>query len=327
MKYFIMKRRNQMSKAPPPVPDDNPRVKPKAPPKPPKPPSAPVGVGKGGKAAGKKKVEIKTFHAAVWSGEGQGEKILGYADSGLGKSTLGLLAPTPVFLGLDDGGRKLVHPITGESPHYIEGVETFNDFQQATQQVDLFDDYETVVIDTATILESWAHDWMLENVTNNKGEFVKTIEHYGYGAGHRHLYDTMRLPLCDFDALVRRGKNILILCQMQQIEITNSSGENYLCDAPKLAPKHGKQTPSVWGMWVEWCDHVFKIGYSDLKAKDKKATASSERIIFLDGNVNFKAKSRTVPNQFPLVTFSTPEDDSIWKFIFEDAWRDLLEEK
>ncbi len=315
-----------MGKAPP-VPDEGTPTK-TSPTKPPAPPKAPVGV-KGGKAVAsrqKEKKAIKTFQVGIWSGEGEGEKILGYADSGLGKTSVGLLTPTPVFMGLDDGGRKLVHPVTGEPPHYIGGVETFDDFQQATQQVDLFDDYETVVIDTGTILETWAHDWMLENITNDKNEHVNNIERYGWGKGHRHLWDTMRLPLCDFDALVRRGKNILILCQMQQAEITNASGENYLCDVPKLAMQHGK-TPSVWGMYVEWCDHVFKIGYSDLKAKDKKATASSERIIFLDGNVNFKAKSRTVPNQFPLVTFNSPSDDSIWRFIFDEAWRDLVEEE
>ena len=316
-----------MSKTPP-VPDDSPktpaRTGPKAPGKLPKPPVAPAGVKGKGASKQKKKVELKTFHVGVWSGEGEGEKILAYADSGLGKTTLATLAPRPVFIGLDDGGRKIKHPVTGEDLNNIPGIETFDDFRQAVQQVDLFDDHETVVVDTGTRLVPMAHDWMLENITNDKGDHVANIEKFGWGKGHRHLYDTMRLPLSDFDALIRRGKNILILCQMEQAEITNASGENYLCDIPKLIQQHGK-TPSVWGMWVEWCDHVFKIGYSDVKAKDKKATASSERIIFLDGNVNFKAKSRTVPNDFPLVTFSSPSDDSIWRFIFDEAWRDLLE--
>ena len=316
-----------MPKKTPPVPGDTPKVGPKPPSGAgPKPPTVPTGVR--AKAAGneKKKKVIKTFQVAVWSGEGEGEKCLGYADSGLGKTTLGALAPTPVFLGLDDGGRKIKDPRTGEDLKYIPGVETFDDFSQAVQQVSLFDNYETVVVDTGTILEALAHDWMLENVTNDKNEFVANIEKYGWGKGHRHLYDTMRTPLADFDALVRRGKNILVLCQMQQAEITNAAGENYLCDVPKLAQQHGK-TPSVWGMWVEWCDHVFKIGYSDLKAANKKATASNERIIFLDGTVNYKAKSRTVPSEYSLVTFSDKTDDSLWRFIFDEAWRDLAEEK
>ncbi len=308
----------------PPLPDEAPE-KLTPPSKLPKPPTAVSAKGKNVSKQKQKKV-IKTFQVGVWSGEGEGEKIIAYADSGLGKTTLATLSPTPVFIGLDDGGRKIKHPVTGEDLKNIPGVETFDDFRQAVQQVDLFDDYETVVVDTGTMLVPLAHDWMLENITSDKDVLVANIEKYGWGKGHRHLYDTMRSPLSDFDALVRRGKNILILCQMEQAEITNASGENYLCDIPKLIQQHGK-TPSVWGMYVEWCDHVFKIGYSDVKAKDKKATASSERIIFLDGNVNFKAKSRTVPNRFPLVTFSSTQDDSIWRFIFDEAWRNIPEEE
>ncbi|MEE8207893.1 MAG: AAA family ATPase [Nitrosomonadaceae bacterium] len=309
-----------MTKAPP-VPDDVTVVK-----KLPKPPAAPASARKPAAGKQKKKVEIKTFHVASWSGANEGEKIIGYADSGMGKTTLAALSPTPVFLGVDDGGRKIKDPRTGEELRYIPGVEIFDDFRQAVQQPDLFNDYQTVVIDTGTILESWAHDWMLQNIPTEKGGPASNIEKYGWGKGHRHLYDTMRLPLADFDALVRRGKNILILCQMQQVTVANAGGEDFLCDAPKLAPQHGK-TPSVWGLWTEWADHVFKIGYSDFVAKDKKAKSSSERLIFLHGQAHFKAKSRTVPGRFPLVSFADPTDDSLWQFIFDEAWKNIPEEE
>lgn len=311
-----------MSKAPP-VPDDG---LPGPTKKLPKPPAVPASANKPAAGKQKKKVEVKTFHVASWSGEGEGEKIIGYADSGMGKTTLAALAPDPVFLGVDDGGRKIKDPRTGEDLKNIPGVETFDDFRQAVQQVDLFDDYETVVVDTGTILESWAHDWILQNIPTEKSGPASNIEKYGWGKGHRHLYDTMRLPLADFDALVRRGKNILILCQMQQVVVANAGGEDFLCDAPKLAPQHGK-TPSVWGLWTEWADHVFKIGYSDFVAKDKKAKSSSERLIFLHGQTHFKAKSRTVPGRFPLVTFADPIDDSLWQYIFDEYWRNIPEDE
>lgn len=276
------------------------------------------------RASNKQTKPNKTFHIATWSGASEGEKILGYADSGMGKTTLAIMVPTPVFHGLDDGGRKLRDTKTGEEMElkHIPGVETFDDFRQSIQQVDLYDDYETVVVDTGTALEPLALDWVLQNVTNDKGHSMKHIEQYGWGKGHRHLYDTMRLPLCDFDALVRRGKNILILCQMQQITVANAGGDDFLCDVPKLAPQHGK-TPSVWGMWTEWCDHVLKIGYSDIVASDKKATSSGERAIYVHGQAHFKAKSRTIPGRFPVVSFSDPTDDSIWEFLFNDAWKDI----
>lgn len=275
----------------------------------------------------------KTFQVAVWDGAGEGEKIIGYADSGMGKTTLASMLPTPVFAGLDDGGRKIRNPITGEPLKNIPGIETFGDFRAAVQQPDLFDDYETLVVDTGTILESWALNWVLENVLggDNNTNRMKNIEQYGWGKGHRHLYDTMRLPLADFDTLVRRGKNICILCQMQQVSIANASGEDYLCDAPKLAPKHGKQTPSIWGMWVEWADHVFRISNEgvvaakdDAKAKIAKATSTGNRIINIHApEVHYKAKSRSIPPSVPVVSFSDPADDSIWKFLFGECWRNI----
>lgn len=276
----------------------------------------------------------KTFQVATWDGSNEGEKIIIYADSGMGKTTLASMLPTPVFAGLDDGGRKIKNPKTGEPLKYIPEIEAFDDFRAAIQQLDLFDNYETLVVDTGTILESWTLPWVLENIKNSKGESMRNIKQYGYGDGHRHIYDTMRLPLADFDALIRRGKNVCILCQMQQAEIAHSGGENYLCDVPKLALQYGKVAPSIWGMWCEWADHVFKISNEgviaakdDEKAKVAKATSTGNRIIHVHApEVHYKAKSRSIPPRFPVVSFDSPSDDSIWRFLFDEVWRDIPEE-
>ena len=299
-------------------------------------PPAPVSARPKAVKQQQQKTVNKTFQVATWDGAGEGEKIIGYADSGMGKTTLASMLPTPVFAGLDDGGRKIKNPKTDEPLKNIPGIETFADFRTAIQQPNLLNDYETLVVDTGTILESLALNWVLENVLGgeNSTNRMKNIEQYGWGKGHRHLYDTMRLPLADFDALIRRGKNICILCQMQQVSIANASGEDYLCDAPKLAPKHGKQTPSIWGMWVEWADHVFRISNEgvvaakdDDKAKIAKATSTGNRIINIHApEVHYKAKSRSIPPRFPVVSFDDPADDSIWQFLFGECWRDIPEE-
>ena len=280
----------------------------------------------------KTKIVNKTFRVAVWDGAGEGEKIIIYADSGMGKTTLASMLPNPVFAGLDDGGRKIRNPKTDEPLKNIPDIETFADFRAAVQQPDLFNDYETLVVDTGTILETLALGWMLEYVLGgeNSTNRMRNIEQYGWGKGHRHLYDTMRLPLADFDTLIRRGKNVCVLCQMQQVEISHSGGENFLCDAPKLAIQHGK-TPSIWGMWVEWADHVLKISNEgviaakdDKKSKVAKATSTGNRIIHVHApEVHYKAKSRSIPPRFSVVSFDNPADDSIWKFLFDECWRDI----
>ena len=308
---------------------------PKTPPKKlPKAPPAPVSVRAKAAKQQQQKTVNKTFQVAVWDGSKEGEKIIVYADSGMGKTTLVSMLPTPVFAGLDDGGRKIRNPKTNEPLKYIPGIETFDDYRAATRQLDLFSDFESYVTDTGTILESWALPWVLENIKNSKGESMRNIKQYGYGDGHRHIYDTMRLPLADFDTLIRRGINVCILCQMQQAEVAHSGGENYLCDVPKLALQYGKVAPSIWGMWCEWADHVFKISNEGIiatkdseKSKVAKATSTGNRIIHVHApEVHYKAKSRSIPPRFPVVSFDNPADDSIWKFLFDEVWRDIPEE-
>jgi len=301
----------------------------------PKAPLAPVSVMPGKSRVKQQQKVNKTFQIATWSGAKEGEKIIGYADSGMGKTTLASMLPKPVFAGLDDGGRKIRNPKTNERLKNIPGLESFDDFRMAIQQVDLFDDYETLVVDTGTILEQWALEWTLENVLGgeNSSNRMKNIEQYGWGKGYRHLYDTMRLPLADFDALIRRGKNICILCQMDQIRLANAGGEDYLCDVPKLQAKHGS-TPAIWGLYCEWADHVFKIANEGViaakdseKAKVAKATSTGNRIIHIHApEPHYKAKSRTIPPRFPAVSFDEPSDDSVWQFLFNEAWRNIPEE-
>jgi hypothetical protein len=249
------------------------------------------------------------FSVQPWVGDGQGEKVLIYGDSGMGKTTLWSMAPSPVCIGTDDGGRKIVNPKTNEPVKYVEGVADFADVRAALQQIDLFANYETVVIDTITILENWAATWMLKNVAGPQGKPVLNIEGYGYNKGYKHLWDTMQLILQDCDGLVREGKNIVMVAQSKPAKVANAAGEDFLCDMPSLYSGQ----PSITASYVEWADHVFAIRYNNL-AVDKKKASGSERVIFTYPEPYFKAKSRTIKE--PVVSFSAEDDDSIWRFLF-----------
>ena len=76
--------------------------------------------------AGKTRVK-KTFTVGPWDGGLQGEKIVVYSVSGMGKTTLASLAKDAVIIGVDDGGRKIRNPLTGELLTVVRGVETFTD--------------------------------------------------------------------------------------------------------------------------------------------------------------------------------------------------------
>lgn len=263
--------------------------------------------------APKSKAPSKKFSISDWDGGNDGERILIHAESGMGKTTCASMAPSPVWIGLDDGGRKISNPITGENLRHIPGVETFDDVRAALQQVELFDDCETVVIDTVTLLEELAVPYVLENIPNEKGAKMPNITKYGYGKGYRHLYDTMKLILADCDVLVRRGKNIIMIAQSVPNRVANSAGEDYLRDGPRLCAQNNA---NVEALYCEWSDHVFRIGYRQVSVEDRKAESDQQRAIFVHGAAHFRAKSRTISTEYPVVSFESPADDSIWKFLF-----------
>jgi len=276
--------------------------------------------------------QAKTFSTAAWDGAGEGEKIIIYGASGRGKTTLATLSPAPIFLGLDDGGRKIRHPETGEPVQHVPGVETFEDVRDALRQPGLFDGAKSIVIDTGTALELLAMDWVVENVAHEKGKPITRIEDYGYGKGYQHMFDTMRLIFQDLDGQVRQGRNAIILCQQCPQVIANTAGSNYLQDGPKLyAPgPDSKQTFTTRGFACEWADHVFKVDYlqqqvvgartdSDGKEHAGKVKGTTERAIFvMPTDPSYVAKTRTLTD--PLISFESPADDSLWQLMFPQEY-------
>jgi hypothetical protein len=281
----------------------------------------------------------KQFKTSAWTGDGEGEKLIIYAASGKGKTTLASMAPAPLFIGLDDGGRKVRNPITGEPVQRIEGIETFADVLDALAQRDLFAQAKSVVIDTGTILELLAVQHVIDTVPHEKGAGVqiKSIEDYGYGKGYIHLFDAMRLFFQACDGLVRSGKNIIILCQQCPVVVANAAGTNYLQDGPKLwAPgPDSKQSFTVRGYACEWSDHVLKLDYlsqkvtgggvveSYGKSKEKagKVSGDTTRAIFtMPTDPSFFAKTRTLTES--VISFNSVEDDSLWRFLFPTEYAD-----
>jgi hypothetical protein len=255
----------------------------------------------------------KRFSVAPWSRSNEGKKIIGYAPSGLGKTTLAAMAPNPVFLGTDDGGGLTCNPQTGEPVQYVPEVTGFGDVK-AVLQSDLFDPYDSIVLDTGTNVQHWALPYMFTTIKHEKGHTVDSIEKYGYGKGYRHFFDLMHGLLVDFDRLIRRGKNVIILCQSAPVSITNTSGENYLKDGPDL---YHSDKCSVRNDWIAWADYVFRITWENAVVDERKIAPVSGRMINTRPDASFEAKARgTLFKDYPAVTFSEPADDSLWRILF-----------
>lgn len=266
----------------------------------------------------------KTFSVSAWSGEKEGEKTGIYGRSGMGKTSLAALLPNPIFIGLDDGARRIRNPKTGEPINAILGVETYADLRDVFHQTDLFKAGSTCVIDTATRMEQLAEAHVIATVpVNDKGKKATSIKSYGYGDGYKHLQDAMRLLLADMETLVRNGVNIALLMQQAQATVANLEGIDYLEDGPKLS---NDKRYSVRSDYYEWCDHVLRIGYSDVSVsvndmgqKVGRASGTTKRAVYTAGELHFIAKNRVMPHGTcpQVVPFDSPDDDSIWRLIFK----------
>ena len=254
----------------------------------------------------------------------RGKKIILYGASGMGKTTLACLAPKPVFIAADDGIDEIVHPITGEvMPNYK--ARSYADVRGILGQPQLFEGFETVVLDTMTEVENLAIPYILETVTRD-GKPVRSLEGYGWGAGYQYLAEHDNYIKYDLQRLVDAGLNVIVICQMAPRKETSAEVDEYLKDGPKLVWRPGSKAYAVTD-FVEWSGYCFKIGYSQLAVNKKRATSSGERAIFIQPETHFEAKFREIPAQFSLVSFASPQDDSIWKFVFDQVWKDMPNEQ
>ncbi len=257
-----------------------------------------------------KRYEIKSYADVK-----RGEKIIVYGDTGIGKTSLTLLAPKPVFLDLDEGGFELRHPVTGKKLDHVPDIRKFADVRDALQQIDLFDDYETIVIDNVTVLQDWAEPHVVATIPTEKGSKVTNIMGYGYNKGYKHLYNVMKGPLQDCDELIRRGKNVILIAQAALRSVPNPSGEDFLRAGLRL---HADKSWNIESLYCEWAGHVLRVDYNDaFVSKQKKISGATIRAVFVQPELHFRAKSRTV--QHPVVSFDDQKDSSIWEFIFGGA--------
>ncbi len=272
----------------------------------------------------------KKFGVEPWVAAEEGAKVIGYGTTGIGKTTLFSMMPDAIFIGLDDGGRRIVNPVTGKPIRHVPGVETYADVRAALQQSDLFPKGSSCVIDTLTLVERVAEQHVLDTVPLPKnGGKANNIKHYGWNEGSSHVLDAMRIILQDFDALIRRGVNVGLICQTRAITVANAEGTDYLQECPRL---HHDNKISVMDEVCAWADHIFRVSFLSTtvtKGKDQKigriTSGDSTRVISIQGAPYFKAKSRTL-EQFvdadgePVesISFEGPADNSIWQFIFPE---------
>lgn len=264
---------------------------------------------------------VKTFSVKTFDADAEGEKLIIYGPSGIGKSTLAASCPGAVFISADDGARRILQPQTGAKLPQVPGVECWEDLRDALQQKDLFPANSTIVIDTITKLEEWIQDYCVRTV-KVKSKAVDSFRKFGWD-GADLIVEQFRLLMSDLDRHVRNGTNVILLAQQGQIKRSAADSADYLEDGPFVT--HTNRA-SAREELKQWADHVFRIGYADFdvhKADGERAgkvtQTDTTRVIFANGSLSFTAKARRLKDGFKLpevISFAEEGDASLWAFMF-----------
>lgn len=212
-------------------------------------------------------------------------RVVVYGPGGVGKSTFGAQAPSPIFLGPEDGSSLLdvarfPHP-TGWGD-IIEAVRTLTTEQH---------EFQTLVIDSA----DWAEPLCWAEACRLAGK--RTIEDFGYGKGYIAALDEWRKLIAAIEAMRKAKRMHVVVIAHGEVkafkdpDITN--GGDY--DRWQL-----KLNKSAAGLLTEWCDELTFATFrtfavkADPNGPDKKRArgAGTDRVLHTERRPAFDAKSR-----------------------------------
>lgn len=242
-------------------------------------------------------------------------KVVIYGPGGAGKtelcSNLQQLGLRVLMIDIEDGSGYLDVPRVDPAPESLEEVRS------VLNNRDLLDDFDAVVIDSFTKLEELVTRWTLENIKTESGEYVRSIEGYGYGKGYTHVFESFLPILSDLDAVNRTGKHVIAVCHECTSPVPNPGGMDWIRFEPRLqAPTSGKA--SIRHRVKEWCSHLLFIGFdtfvqSAKNSKHGKATGSGTRTIYPTETPQHWAKSRSLSAPIPY----SQGDAELWRQLLQ----------
>lgn len=226
--------------------------------------------------------------ADVTSGKRQQPyRLLLSGTEGIGKSTFGAGAPSPLFLGAEDGTDHLD----------VKRLPTPQVWADVFRSISLLHsekhDFKTLVIDTVDWLEPLC--WEFICARDKKTD----IEAYGFGKGYSAALDEWRKLLRALEGLRAKGMSVVLLAHTHLRTFKNPLGDDFDRYELKLNLKAG-------GLLKEWCDAVLFANYETFAVKAQNSTkakgvSSGARYIYTERTAAYDAKNRySLPAQLAL---------------------------
>lgn len=191
-------------------------------------------------------------------------KVVVYGVEGIGKTTFASHFPSPLFLDLDRGSRRM-------DVDRIDGISDWPSLMGVIDQIqrDPSLPYSTVVIDTADMAAKLASAYICK-ANGNK----KSIEAFDYGKGYVILAEEFAKLLVNAEVLVNRGFNVVFLAHAMQRTVTRPDDTGSYDHWEMKLP--GSKNNSLGALLKEWADLLLFADYKVIirQGKDGKGKAA-----------------------------------------------------
>ncbi len=218
-------------------------------------------------------------------------RVMLYGTHGIGKSTFGSMAETPIFIQTEDGLGEIDCDKLPIATRYSDVLAALSALY--TQE----HDYRTVVIDSL----DWLERLIFAEICAKRG--VDSIEDIGFAKGYTFALTQWREILEGLDALRNeRGVQVILIAHARIEKFDNPETESYDRYVPRLN-KHAS------ALVQEWCDEVLFATYrvhtkhtdEGFNRKRTQGIGTGERILRTAERPAHMAKNRlSLPDEIPL---------------------------
>lgn len=216
-----------------------------------------------------------------------------YGLEGVGKSTFAASAPSPIFLGAEDGTSELDVKRFPQPQNVADVLEALSELATVEH------DYRTLVIDTLDWMEPLIWYQVCVMCAKPGRPPLRSIEELGYGKGYVEAGGVWRTVIAALERL-REAKrmDVVLLAHSWIKSFKNPGGEDY----DRFEMKLHKGAAATWR---EWCDAVLFADHDITTYEDDrkriKGIGSGARVLRTEHNAAWDAKNRyDLPPSLPL---------------------------
>lgn len=223
------------------------------------------------------------------SNEPKPPKIVIYGTPGIGKTTFGAHAPSPIVIQTEEGLGLLDVPHFPVARSYQDVVDAITALLTEKHE------FGTVIIDSLDQLEPliWQHVARRENKPN--------IEAFGYGKGYMFAAEEMRSFLAGLDALREQGMTVIVIAHSEVKRFESPEHEPFDRYQMRL-DKRANDIVCEWADCLLFASYKVHVVRDNVKGQERtRGAGRGERVIHTEERPAWRAKNRyQLPAELPL---------------------------